>query len=82
MYWTLKAGINIQWNPIHPKSLISRGSNTYVRTMGKTFSPYIDDDELAQWIEDLAESDEFRNMSHVFQRAVSEFRSSQSDDIL
>lgn len=50
--------------------------------MGKTFSPYIKDDDLVEWIEDRADSDDYRNTSHVFQKAISKLRHSESDDVL
>lgn len=51
-------------------------------TMGKTFSPYISDDNLVEWVEERAESDDYRNMSHVFEKAISTLRREESEELL
>ena len=42
--------------------------------MGKKYSIYIKDDELARWIDEQIKSGKFRNPSHFFEEAAKKFR--------
>ena len=47
---------------------------TIIVDMGKKYSIYIKDDELAQWIDMQVRSGRYRNPSHLFEEAAKELR--------
>lgn len=49
--------------------------------MGKTLSFYIQDDELVEWIEKMADGEDFHNQSHVATKAFTKLRRERAEDI-